>query len=293
MEQEKLFKQTLISFEKAENENWNLDQLVQYILKNHVITSYDNCMTYFVEHQVLFLGYLKLEFILYTDSEPLEVETYYTLYFKLSLLDEKEKETKVLRDDAIFERDYYLIFHIPEMDEEIPGLEETIQLTIHQTLATLNLQKKGNLLSYIHDHFSQDLSVIQALEFDGLLLYLSLHSKKLALNPCNEIDLYQIDKNMGRPLPQFYKRFLRVVGLENKLHEDLISNVEGFKYSDEEFIFSMDDTGYALILDFNDNPNQLICSQETIDNFYGDSPYSIFKTFREYVVEMVQEVIEK
>lgn len=102
MKERLLFEQTLLSFEQAEREEWTLKQLVQYILQNKVTTTYDNVMTRFIDHRVFFLGYLKFEFKLYFDNEPLEIETYYELYFKLTLIDDSGVAIKVLRDSVIF-----------------------------------------------------------------------------------------------------------------------------------------------------------------------------------------------
>ncbi|HAS47495.1 MAG TPA: hypothetical protein DCS93_43870 [Microscillaceae bacterium] len=289
MKEISLFEQTLVAFEKADTDGWSLNQLVQYILTNHVVTTYDNAMTRFIEYRVFFLGYLKLEFNLHRDSEPLEIETDYCLYFKLSFVDNSGEEIKVLRNSEIFCVSYVLLFKVPAMNEEVPGLEESVQLAITQTLAPLNLEKKGGLLSYIKDEFNKDLSNIQTLDFNSLLMYLSLNAEKFRLKSCTEAQLEKIDENMGVSLPQFYKRFLRVVGLGNKLNPHLVSNVEGFEYSrgNELFVFATDIIDFALFLGLKDDPNQMISHQWTTDNPYGDSPYSTFQTFREYVAEQI------
>ncbi|OJJ23394.1 hypothetical protein BKI52_03270 [marine bacterium AO1-C] len=284
-----LFEQTLAVFEKAEADGWSLRQLLQYILTNHVVTTYDNTMTRFIEHREFFLGYLKLEFNLHWDSEPLEIETYYGLYFKLSLINDKGEEINVLRNSEIFCDSYVILFQVPEMDEEIPGLEEAVQLAITQTLAPLDLEKKGDLLAYIKSEFKKDLSNIKALDFNSLLMYLSLNAEKFRLKPCTESQLAKIDENMGVSLPQFYKRFLRVVGFGSKLDMHLVSNVEGFEYSQGNglFVFATDIIDFALFLSLKDDPNQMISHQWTTDNPYGDSPYSTFQTFTEYIAEQI------
>jgi hypothetical protein len=215
MKELSLFEQTLLVFEKAEVEGWNLQQLIQHILTHHVVTKYDHVMTRFIKHRVLFLGHLKLEFNLYCDSEPMEIETYYYLYYKVSLTNDQGEVIKVLRNSEIFCDDYVLLFKVPAMQEEILGLEEAVQLAIAQTIAPLDPKKKGNLLAYVKGEFEKDLSNIQTLDFDNLLMHLSLNAEKFGLEPCTEAQLQEIEENMGVSLPQFYKRFLRVVGLKN------------------------------------------------------------------------------
>ncbi len=291
MKDASLFEQTLVAFEKAEADGWNLKQLIRYILANQVVTTYDNTMTRFIEHRVFFLGHLKFEFNLHWDSEPMEIETDYCLYFKLSLINDKGEAISVLRNGAIFCNSYVLLFRVPEMDEEIPGLEASVQLAITQTLAPLDLEKKGTLLAYIQDEFNKDLSDIQRLDFNGLLMYLSFNAEKFGLKPCTESQLKKIDENMGVALPPFYKRFLRVVGLGSKLDPHLVSNIEGFEYSrgNKLFVFATDIIDFALFLSLKDDPNQIISHQWTTDNPYGDSPYATFQTFTAYIAEQIKK----
>lgn len=295
MKELSLFEQALLVFEKAEMEGWNLQQLTQHILAHHVVTKYDHVMTRFIKHRVLFFGYLKLEFNLYCDSEPMEIETYYYLYYKVSLTNDQGEAIKVLRNSEIFRDDYVLLFKVPAMNEEIPDLEDAVQLAIAQTIAPLDPKKKGNLLAYIKGEFEKDLSNIQTLDFDSLLMYLSLNAEKFGLEPCTEAQLQKIEENMGVSLPQFYKRFLRVVGLKNKLNAHLVSSVEGFEYhrGSELFVFATDVIDFALFLGLKDNPNQMIAHQWTTDNPYGDSPYSTFQTFTEYVAEQIEKFDSK
>jgi len=155
MKEVSLFEQSLAAFAKAEAEKWELGQLVKYIIENHVVSSYDDVLSRFIDHREFFLGYLKFEFYLINDEgEPEQIESYYDLHFKLSLIDEDQKEIRTLRDSMIFSKEFVFLFKVPEMDEEIPGLEESVQLAIDQTLAPLDLAKKGNLLAYLQREFT-------------------------------------------------------------------------------------------------------------------------------------------
>lgn len=292
MKERLLFEQTLLSFEQAEREGWTLKQLVQYILENKVMTTYDHKMTRFIDHRVFFLGYLKFEFKLEFDNEPLEVETYYDLSFKLTLVDDSGTAIQVLRNNVIFSSCYVLLFRVPEMEEEIPGLEAAVQLAIDQTLAPLDLEKRGGLLTYIQAAFNQEWSDLKKVDFDSLLMYLSLHAGKYDFKGCTASQLEDIDKSMGVPLPNFYKKFLQVVGLKHKLSSHLVSTIDGFEYNkgNEQFVFATDanDNDCALLLTLDDDPNQIIAYQWITDNPYGDSPYSTFQTFTAYIVEQIQ-----
>ncbi|MBT30065.1 MAG: hypothetical protein CMO01_10435 [Thalassobius sp.] len=147
---------SLNAIQKAEQSGWNLEQLVQYTLKNEVVTIYDDTITHFIKHRYFYLGYLKFEFYLKKESEPEDIDDYYLLFFKLSLLSENGVVKRVLKDYRIFYENYPMIFELPEWKQPIPELEEAVHLAIEQTLAPLDMTKNKGLLAYLIEQFIQD-----------------------------------------------------------------------------------------------------------------------------------------
>lgn len=285
-----LYEQTRKVFSEAEESDWTLDELVAHILQHLVVSTYDDTIVHFIKRRVFFLGPVKFEFYLELDGESVDIDEYWSIYFRLSLPDAEGKQ-QILRNDIIFSKSYPMIFELPEWKEPIPGLEEAVQLAIRQTLAPLDLARKGNLLDYVSEAFGRDWSNYQNLDYEALLMYLALHAWKYRLKPCSEAQIAEIRTRLGTPIPLYYERFLRVVGLSNRLHEDLLTKVEDFEKvgrNEGSFVFARSGSS-DFFLSVNGDAGAFISEEWTTENTYGDSAYSIFITFREYLIKSLDE----
>ena len=286
-EEAELFARTQRALQTAIQEGWTLRQLLGHILEHLVHSHYDSFVFHFVKHRYFFLGRIKFEFNLDMDSEPLEIDDHYSLNFRIAVLDEKGAETKVLRDDLIYADSFVYIFRVPEFNEEIPALEKAAEIALAQTFSPLDMERKEGLGSYVESAFGQDLNQYQQLDYEGLLLYLGLNAARYKCKACSEEELQQISLRLGIPIPLYYEKFLRVVGLNNHFAPDLLTKIEDYQpvhRNDHSFVFAQNMSS-DFYLGIDNEPPYTISEEWTRENTYGDGPYSTFQSFPEYLIE--------
>mgnify|MGYP000527466568 CR=1 FL=1 len=142
-------KDTKKAWELFENQGWDLNSIVSYIIEHHSTTKYDDTIKHFIKSKIFFVGPLKFEFFLDIDCESLEIEEHYCLMFQLSLIDENKQTVKTLKREEIFHKTYIMLFRDDSWNEKIPALERSISLTIQQVIAPLCLEKTKGLYDYL------------------------------------------------------------------------------------------------------------------------------------------------